>query len=297
MHFRRKSAWALRRFLRSAVQPIVLISICVVFLYSKMNAMAPTMSAIAADLGFDDAERDRKLGGDMNAAFFLLGAPLSFIHGYLADTTNRKNLFVVTVLISEIPCLFMGLVSEYWQLLVLRCLMGIGLGGVLPTSYSLLSDLYRPSQRATMSTILGSAMGLGLLAGQVVAGLMAPVFGWRMPFVVLAIPAIVFACLTFVLVEEPPRGHSDQEMAELAAKGQVYTERLDWESFRAVFRTKTNMLVFLQVRSPRRHRGCECRPWPPPRARPRRGLTWLAYTRTARRVCPAPCRGRWCLCT
>jgi hypothetical protein len=59
-----------------------------------------------------DEERDQKLGGALKAplprkhttdacglgniavAFFLLGAPVSLLVGYLTDTFNRRNLFV-----------------------------------------------------------------------------------------------------------------------------------------------------------------------------------------------------------
>lgn len=49
------------------------------------NLMAPNLSQIAGDFGFDDTERDVRLGGHISVAFFLLGLPaalviLSLIH-------------------------------------------------------------------------------------------------------------------------------------------------------------------------------------------------------------------------
>ena len=63
-------------------------------LYADQNVMAPNLSAIAADLGFDAAERDWKLGGEISVAFFVLGAPAALLIGFLADHVNRYVLFV-----------------------------------------------------------------------------------------------------------------------------------------------------------------------------------------------------------
>lgn len=54
---------------------------------------------------------------------------VALIVGYLADTRERRALFVGVVLLGEVPCLLTYWVTRYWQLLLLRCLTGISIGG------------------------------------------------------------------------------------------------------------------------------------------------------------------------
>jgi MFS family permease len=56
---------------------------------------------------------------------------VALLVGYLADTRERRALFVGVVLLGEVPCLLTYWVTQYWQLLLLRCLTGISIGGTL----------------------------------------------------------------------------------------------------------------------------------------------------------------------
>lgn len=81
--------------------PLILYSITTILLFADQNLLAPNLTAIATEFGFTDIERDTKLGGDIAVAFFLLGAPASFIVGCLGDIYPRTPLFVLTVYIGE----------------------------------------------------------------------------------------------------------------------------------------------------------------------------------------------------
>ena len=70
----------------------------------------------------------------------------------------------------EGPCLLTFFVSRYWQLLVLRLLTGISVGGCFPLLFSLLGDLFDASERVLCATGVQIATGLGTAAGQSVSG-------------------------------------------------------------------------------------------------------------------------------
>lgn len=78
-----------------------LFSITTVLLFADQNLMAPNLSEIAEEFGFDDEERDTKLGGHIALAFWVLGAPAALLIGVLADRVNRSLLFALTVGIGE----------------------------------------------------------------------------------------------------------------------------------------------------------------------------------------------------
>lgn len=51
----------------------------------------------------------------------------------------------------EGPCLATFFVKRYWQLLVLRIMTGISVGGTFPLVFSLVGDLFYVTQRANVA--------------------------------------------------------------------------------------------------------------------------------------------------
>ena len=70
----------------------------------------------------------------------------------------------------EGPCLATYWVRRYWQLLLVRVLTGISLGGTFPLVFSLVGDLFFTSQRAGVAAGIQLATGAGFAAGQGIAG-------------------------------------------------------------------------------------------------------------------------------
>jgi len=135
-------------------------------LYADLNLMAPNLSDIADEFGFDDDERDVKLGGTIALAFFLVGSPVALLVGWLADFVPRSPLYGVTVLLGEAACLATYFIQTYPQLVAMRTLTGVSIGGSLPVIYSVLGDLYPAQKRNAVSAIISFGMGLGIGMGR-----------------------------------------------------------------------------------------------------------------------------------
>jgi MFS family permease len=73
-------------------------------------------------------------------------------------------------LAGEGPCLATFFVKRYWQLLVLRIMTGISVGGTFPLVFSLVGDLFYVTQRANVAAGVQLATGIGFAAGQAIAG-------------------------------------------------------------------------------------------------------------------------------
>ena len=172
--------------------------------------MSPNLTSMAHDFGFDDNQRDQKLGGDIALAFFVLGAPASFVVGALGDTYNRSRLFAWTVGIGEGACFATFFAQTYPQLYACRAITGFALGGALPLIYSILGDLYAAEDRHLVNAIVGIGTGAGISVGQGVAGFLGPTFGWRLPFLVISVPALICAALVWITVEDPERGAMEE---------------------------------------------------------------------------------------
>ena len=180
------------------------------FLYADQNLLSPNLSQAAEEFNFSDREKDVKLAGWLQLAFFVVGSPASLIIGWLCDKTeSRVRLLFLTTLIGEGPCLATYWVTKYWQLFMLRAMTGIAVGGCLPLLFSLCGDLFSHKTRAKVASFLTIATGAGIAFGQIMSGAVGPKYGWKVPFVVSAAPAVFFAFLTWMLVDEPVRGGMD----------------------------------------------------------------------------------------
>jgi len=92
------------------------------------------------------------------------------------------------------------------QLYICRAVTGFSVGGALPVIYSILGDLFAAEDRHVVSALVSFGVGAGISVGQAVAGYLGPTFGWRLPFLVISIPAIACAFVVYSTVKDPPRG-------------------------------------------------------------------------------------------
>jgi len=225
---------------KSNIWAVILLAHTSMWLYADQNLMAPNLTAIADSFGFDDDERDEKLGGEVSFSFFILGGIVALTIGPLSDSVNRVNLFTFVVWLGSLPCLLTLFVSTYWQFLLLRMMTGISLGGSLPIIFSLAGDFFPPSQRSIVSAVITILLNIGTGIGQVIAGDVGAILGWRAPFAIVAVPALASATLVKLTVKEPPRGRFGH------AGDPSHSEKISWRKFRDVFKIPTNCLIFIQ---------------------------------------------------
>lgn len=198
---------------------IALLTINTILLFADQNLMSPNLTAMATEFGFTDAERDRKLGGDIALAFFVLGAPVSLLIGCLADVVgDRTRLFATTIFVGEGSCLATYWVDTYAQLYVCRAITGISVGGALPLVFSILGDMFPADQRHAVSSLVGIGTGVGIFLGQGTAGFLGPIYGWRLPFLVVSAPALLSGLAFWIFVQDPERG----QMEEVNLKNSKY---------------------------------------------------------------------------
>ncbi|KAL7468002.1 hypothetical protein ACHAXS_008226 [Conticribra weissflogii] len=191
-------------------------------LFADQNLLSPNLTAIAAEFNFSDNERDKKLGGDIAIAFFMVGVPASFLVGCLADVMNHRSLlFLWVILIGEGACMATYWVQTYQQLYWCRALTGCSVGGAMPLIYSVLGDYYEPKERGWVSGAISMGCGVGISVGQGLAGFLGPRFGWRMPFLVVSTPAIVCALGVWLWIGEVERGGGEKR--SLLRNGELHS--------------------------------------------------------------------------
>ena len=208
------------------------------FLFADQNLMGPNLSQIAAEFGFNDLERDIKLGGEISLVFWLIGGFFTLFFGYFTDIASRKKLLIISMLFGEIPCFLTGFVENYQQFFWLRALTGIGIGAIIPITYSLLADYFPSNMRSAATGYLGLVVGLGIGGGQLLAGLTGPEYGWKISFIIVSVPNFIFLLLYAIFATEPARGKSDGNINNIT--------KINSSIIKQLISKKTNILVFLQ---------------------------------------------------
>ncbi|MGD7007196.1 MFS transporter [Metabacillus sp. 84] len=146
------------------------------------------LSFIIAALAIDWQLRPDQMAwiGSVNSIGMAVGA---LVFGLMADRIGRKNVFIITLLLFSVGS---GLSALAWALpifLVLRFLIGMGLGGELPVASTLVSESVKPHERGRIVVLLESFWAGGWLLAALIAYFIIPSFGWQTALVISALPA------------------------------------------------------------------------------------------------------------
>jgi len=192
---------------------VFLFCLTTFFLWADQNLLAPNLSQAAAEFGFTSTiAKDQKLGANIAFGFFAIGGPVAVIAGYLTDMTNRITLFGIVVLLATLASFATYFTHTYEQLLCMRVATGIGIGGAVPVIFSVLSDLFPDKHRIKINTLVGVSMSAGVSCGQLLAGTIGPTLGWRMPFLLVSLPAFVCVIVIQLTVRDPKRGDQEESV-------------------------------------------------------------------------------------
>ncbi|MGB9833358.1 MAG: MFS transporter [bacterium] len=227
---------------KKSIRWTFIILMCMsVILLADQNVMSPNIQAIENEFQITDREI-----GLVGSAFTLVAAIITLLWGYLSDKFSRKWLLVAAILVGEIPCFLTGFARNYTELLTLRILTGIGIGGMVPVTFSLLGDLFTEKQRATAQAWYQAVTAVGTLLGMIVAGFLGPALGWRIPFMVVSAPNFLFLLGLVLFGGEPKRGGGEQEIKDLVLSGKEYKSRLRVKDYINLVKTPSNIWLFIQ---------------------------------------------------
>ena len=139
------------------------------------------------------------LGGDSTDVAFImityaLGAALvSPAWGKLSDKSGRRQALVLALLCSCAAYIVTAMADTLWQVYLGRALSGLAAGS-LPVATALMADLSPPERRAKAMGLVGTAFGLGLIAGPVLGGLLTgDSESFALPFYTAAVMSLVAA--------------------------------------------------------------------------------------------------------
>lgn len=111
--------------------------------------------------------------------------------GYAGDRVGRKPAIVVSTLGFGVFMLLFSVAQDLPQLIVLRFLTGVFLGGALPLVWAVVTEFAPARLRSTSVVITMVGYSLGSASGGPISNALIPRFGWESVFVVGGVASLL----------------------------------------------------------------------------------------------------------
>ncbi len=130
----------------------------------------------------------------------------ALVFGRIADVIGRRRAMTASILVYSLGALCTGLADGVAALALARALAGLGIGGEWGIGHAVIGETFDGRDRDRAHALLqsGGPLGMALAAG---TGLfLAPVIGWRLVFMLSALPALLafFARYAMPGADAPP---------------------------------------------------------------------------------------------
>jgi MFS transporter, putative metabolite:H+ symporter len=155
--------------------------------------------------------------GLLGSVSFVGMAVGSAFAGLLADRFGRKNVFMWTLLLYSVMTGLTALATGVGIFLLLRFLVGFGLGGELPVATTYVLESSPEAERGRRVVLLESFWAGGSLLAALISFFVIPHISWRVVFLIGALPALYVLVLRRALPETPKfRALSDRQSMKKA---------------------------------------------------------------------------------
>src|SRR5947208_7573238 len=130
----------------------------------------------------------------VTTAYLVTSTTMTPIAGKLGDLFGRKPFLLAGMIGFVVASAFCGLAQDMTQLIVFRGIQGIFGGVLFATVFTVIGDLFPPSQRGRTAGLFGAVFGLSSIVWPTAGGFITDHFGWRWVFEV-NIPVGIIAVL------------------------------------------------------------------------------------------------------
>lgn len=116
------------------------------------------------------------------SAYLLTSTTTVTVYGKLSDIYGRKRILLVGIALFVFGSALSGQARSMIELIVFRGLQGLGAGAVLPTTQTIIGDLFSLEELARMQGLFSSIWGFSAIVGPALGGLIVDHFTWRWIF-------------------------------------------------------------------------------------------------------------------
>jgi EmrB/QacA subfamily drug resistance transporter len=194
-------------------------------------------------------------------AYILVFAGMLLVAGAMSDRYGRRRALVVGLALFGFGSALAPFVQTAEQLILLRAFMGLGAAFTMPSTLSIIGDVFEADERPKAIAVWSSVSGIGIVVGPVLGGWLLEHFAWgsvflvNVPFVLVGIVAALaiipeskspgrvpldpvgallsvagLVTLVYGIIEIPSQGWDDPVVvASLAAAAVLITAFFAWE--------------------------------------------------------------------
>lgn len=122
------------------------------------------------------------------------------IWGKLSDLFSKKLLVQLSIIIFVIGSILAGISQNVPELIAMRAIQGIGMGGLTANVQAILGSIISPRERGRYSGYMGATMAVATVSGPLLGGVIVdtPGLGWRWTFFV----CVPLAVLSLVILQK-----------------------------------------------------------------------------------------------
>lgn len=142
------------------------------------------------------------------------------IWGKLSDLFSKKLLVQLSIIIFVIGSIFAGISQNVPELIAMRAIQGIGMGGLTANAQSIIGSIIPPRERGRYSGYMGATMAVATVSGPLLGGVIvdAPALGWRWTFFV----CVPLAIMSLVILQKYLHGETIRHKARIDYFGALF---------------------------------------------------------------------------
>ena len=127
-----------------------------------------------------------------------------FVAGFVSEGWSRHRLMTLSLTLSALLTIGVSITPQWHQLLVLRTLEGLALGGVPAVAMAYLAEEVHPDGLGLAMGLYVGGTAIGGMAGRVITGVVADLFSWRVAIGTIGVLGIL-SMLAFRALLPPSR--------------------------------------------------------------------------------------------
>ena len=143
----------------------------------------------------------------VTSAFLLAQTAVTPLYGKLGDLYGRKRILQSAVLLFLLGSALCGQASGMTELIVFRAVQGLGAGGLIVLTQSVIGDIVPPRDRGRYQGLFGAVFGVASVGGPLLGGVIVQGISWRWIFYVnLPVGLLALAVIGATLPASGSRG-------------------------------------------------------------------------------------------
>jgi YNFM family putative membrane transporter len=167
--------------------------------FSLLYCVQPLLPAFSTAFSVTPAQSSLSLS--LTTAALALAV---FVAGFVSEGWSRHKLMTTSLTLSALLTIGVSIAPHWHQLLVLRTLEGLALGGVPAVAMAYLAEEVHPDGLGLAMGLYVGGTAIGGMAGRVITGVVADLFSWRVAVGTIGVLGIL-SMLAFRALLPPSR--------------------------------------------------------------------------------------------